>query len=48
MLVELSVVLRTCDCGHNRESPPSFYNGIGTIYVVSSRGRTLLFLLPEI
>ena len=28
-------------CGHNRMSPPSFYNGLGTIYIASSRGRTI-------
>ena len=34
-------------CGHNggvRESPPSFCNGLGTIYIVSSRGRTFFDL----
>ena len=29
------------ECGHNRESPPSFCNGLGTIYITSSRGRTI-------
>ena len=27
--------------GHNRESPSSFCNGLGTIYTASSRGRTI-------
>ena len=36
-------------CGHNRESPPSFCNGLGTIYIASSRGITFFFiLLPDI
>ena len=29
-------------CGHNGESPPSFCNGLGTIYIASFRGRNVL------
>ena len=28
-------------CGHNGELPPSFYNGLGTIYIAPSQGRTI-------
>ena len=35
-------------CGHKGESPPRFCNGLGTIYIVSSRGWTILILLPDI
>ena len=39
----------TYGCGHNGwESLPSFCNGLGTIYIASSRGRTFLILLLEI
>ena len=31
-------------CGHNEESPPSFCNGLGTIYIASSRGKTFFDL----
>ena len=33
----------SCKCerkGKSKESPPNFCNGLGTIYIVSSRGRT--------
>ena len=31
-------------CGHNRimKSPPSFCNGLGTMYIASFRGRTII------
>ena len=29
------------NCGHKGESPPSFGNGLGAIYIESSRGRTI-------
>ena len=35
-------------CQHNRESPLSFCNGLGTIYIASFRGRTLLILPSKI
>lgn len=35
-------------CGHNGELPPSFCNGLGTIYIASSRERAILILLLEI
>ena len=28
-------------CGHNRESPPNFCNGLGTMNMVSLQGRTI-------
>ena len=35
-------------CGHNGESSLSFCNGLGTIYIASSRGMTFFILLLEI